>query len=313
MPTTRIAVVGAGGPTGVHLTRELLTRGREVCALGRRREPLERAFGETGAVITTADARDADSTRRAVDGCDLVVDCIGLPPERMDDHPVTARVIAAAAAAVGARILHVSSYWSYFPHRGTVVDERHPREGGHVWFQRRREAEDVLLAAGAAVVHVPDFFGPHVHTSVVQRALDEAAAGRPISWMGRRAVEREVAFVPDAMRVVADLSERDDAYGSHWALPGNGVLSADLLAEIAGRHLGRPVAVRAAPAWLLWLLTLGSAELRTVRPLIPHYVRPVRYDASKLRALLGEIELRPMEAAITATLDWLAAGGRGSA
>jgi nucleoside-diphosphate-sugar epimerase len=190
-----------------------------------------------------------------------------------------------------------------------VVDERHPRQGGHAWFQLRREAEDILLTAGAAVVHLPDFFGPDVHTSSVQMALEDALAGRPVNCIGSADVEREAAFVPDAMSTVADLAERDRAYGTDWGVPGNGAPSPRELARLAGEHLGREVKVRAAPPWLLRLLALFSPALRPVVPLAPHYSRPVRYDTAKVRGLIGEPERTPLPEAVAATLDWLAARG----
>jgi nucleoside-diphosphate-sugar epimerase len=302
----RIAVIGATGPTGVLLVRELASRGRKVVAVSRRREVLEKLFGGEGVEVAAADALDAESIGRAVEGCDLVIDCIGLPPDRMADHPKTAHVISQAARTAGARCLQISSYWSFFPHQGEVVNEAHPRRGGHEWFRLRREAEDVMLAAGAAVVHLPDFFGPHVHTSTVQMALEQAVAGKPVSWLGRSDTPREAAYLPDAMRIVADLAERDEAYGTDWGLPGSGLLTADRLAEIASEHLGRPVTVRAAPGWLLKILSLVHPALREVRPVIPHYVRAVRYDTSKVRGLLGEVKTTPFEEAIPATLDWIA-------
>lgn len=302
----RIAVVGATGPTGIHLVRELARRGRAVVAISRRRGRLEELFGEEGVEVGTADALDPGAVGRAIEGSDLVVDCIGLPPERMADHPRTARVISEAARAVGARCLLISSYWSFFPHRGEVVSEDHPREGGHEWFRLRREAEDVMLGAGAAVVHLPDFFGPDVTVSTVQNALEEAAAGKPVSWLGRSDTPREAAYVPDAMRIVADLAERDEAYGRDWGIPGSGPLTTDRLAEVASSHLGRPVKVRAVSGWPLKLLALVHPGLRAIRPMIPHYVRPVRYDTSRLRGLLGEVETTPFEEAIPATLDWIA-------
>jgi nucleoside-diphosphate-sugar epimerase len=308
---TCTAIVGATGPTGFHLARELVGRGVRVRALSRRREHLEEVFAELPVELAAADALDAEALARAVAGCDLVVDAIGLPPERMADHPATARNVVAAAAAAGARCLQVSSYWSFLPHRGEVVSESHPRLGGHPWFQLRREAEDVLLAAGAAVVHLPDFFGPHVHTGSVQLALEDAQAGKPISAIGGAGVERETVFVPDAMRTVADLAEREEAYGTDWAIPGNGAPSPRDLARIAGGHLGREVRVRAVPVWLLRLLALVVPALKPVVPLAPHYARPVRYDTAKLRGLLGEAERTPLPEAVATTLDWLAERDRG--
>ncbi|MBD3335013.1 MAG: NAD(P)H-binding protein [Candidatus Eisenbacteria bacterium] len=299
----RIAIVGATGPIGFHLATELVARGRNVRVVSRSKASLEKVFKDENLEMREGDALDRGSIRRAVDGCDLIVDCIGLPAERMDDHPATARVIADVAKETGARCLQVSSYWSFLPHRGEVVDESHPRSGGHRWFQLRREAEDIFLASGAAVAHLPDFFGPRVHTSSVQMALMDAVAGRPMNWLGGPDIPREAAFVPDAMRIVGDLLEHEEIYGTNWAIPGNGTLTGRELARFAERRLGRAVKLRAVPRWILHLLSLVSSDLRAIRPLIPHYTRPVRYNTSKLKNLLGEIETKPMEDAVGKTID----------
>jgi len=56
-----------------------------------------------------ADILDPSATLRAVEGCDLVYDCIGLPGDQMHQHPVTARNIAAALRHTNARCVQVSS------------------------------------------------------------------------------------------------------------------------------------------------------------------------------------------------------------
>jgi len=301
-------IVGATGPTGLHLARILVGRGWPVRAVSRSPDHLDEVFGDLDVERAVGDATDPASLRSAVAGCDLVVDCIGLPPERMADHPKTAENLAAAIAETGARCLLVCSYWSYFPHRGPIVNEDHPREGGHDWFRWRREAEDILQGAGAAVAHLPDFFGPDVHVSSVQMALQEALDGKPISALGDADARREIAFIPEVMELVADLSIHEEAYGEHWAVPGNGAASPRDLARIAGEHLGRTVKVRAYAPWMLKLLALVVPALKPVVPLAPHYGRGVRYDTAKLRRLLGDeaLELTPVEKAIATTLDWMA-------
>ena len=305
MSFERIAVVGATGPAGIHLVRELSARGRMLVAVSRREDTLRGLFGDTGVEIRTADALDRQSTAAAITGCDLVIDCIGLPPERMADHPRTAAVITAAARAHGARCLLVSSYWSFFPQQGEVISESHPRHDGDEWFRLRREAEDIMLAAGAAVVHFPDFFGPHVHTGTVQLALEEAVAGKPVNWLGRPDYPREVSFIPDAVRIVSDLLEHEEAFGTNWGIPGNGAITANHLADVASAALARKVRVRAISGWLLRLLSLMHPELRKVRPMIPQYDRPVRYDTSRLRSLIGEVTTTPLDDAIEKTIEWL--------
>lgn len=303
----RVAIVGATGATGRELAAELSARGVAVRAASRSRENLERCFPGGGVELAVADALDAAAVGAAVEGCDVVVDCIGLPPERMDDHAATARVVVRAAREAGARCLQVSSYWSFLPVQRLPLDETRPRKGGNHYIRARRAAEDVMLENGAAVVHLPDFFGPHVHASTLQMALEEAAAGKTMNWIGSSTTQREYVYVPDAMRIVADLIGRDEAYGRSWIVPGSGPLNARRVAEIAGEHLGRQVAVRAAPRWLLTVLSLVSSDLRAFRPMVAHYVRPIRYDGADLIDLLGAPRITPNDEAIPATLDWIRA------
>lgn len=300
----RIAILGATGPTGIHLAHELLSRGDEVRVVARRELALHRHFGHLDVERLSADLLDPEATVRAIEGCAVAFDCIGLPAEQLADHPRTARNIAAALERTGARGVQISSFWSYLPIQRLPVDERHPREGGVEYVRLRREAEDILQQAGAAIVQLPDFYGPEVHTSTLQQALQQAATGR-FDWVGAADTAREYIYVPDAMRLAADLAGHEQAYGERWLFPGNGPLSAAEIAAICARILDRPVKVRAAPPWMLRLIALFNKPLRQFLPMMPYYVQPIRYDAGKLHGLLGDFRLHDHETGIRRTLEWL--------
>jgi hypothetical protein len=70
-------------------------------------------------------------------------------------------------------------------------------------------------------------------------------------------------------------------------LPGSGPLNGRQAAEIAERHLGRPVKLRSAGRGLLQLA--------------PNYMKPDRYDARKLD-LLGPPQMTSYDAGIAQTL-----------
>lgn len=287
------------------LAAELAAAGIGVRVIARRAEALARLFPSAAVEKTPADARDGAALARAVAGCDLVVDCIGLPAGAMHEHAVTARAVAAAAQGAGARLLQVSSFWAYLPLARSPLDESHPRAAGNAYIAARREAEDILEAAGAAVVHLPDFFGPHVAASALQQPLADAARGRAMNWIGPRDLAREYAFVPDAMRLVAALARRPEAYGERWIFPGCGPLTGAQAAAIASRHLGRAVKLRTAGLGLMRIVSLFNRSAREFLPMVPHYLQPIRYDAAKLARLIGPLRTTPYEQAIPATLDWL--------
>lgn len=305
----KVVIIGATGSTGIHLAEELARRGWAVRVASRSRVNLERCFPGKRFELQVADALDPEAVKAATAGCDLVMDCIGLPTDRMADHVTTARNIATAANAAGARLLQVSSFWSFLPVRRLPLDETHPRQDGNEYARARRAAEDNILKAGGAVVNLPDFFGPFVQGSTLQMPLAEAAAGKTMNWIGAADIEREYIFVPDAMKLVADLVGHEEAFGTSWVFPGAGPLSANEVVSIAERALGQRVKLRAAPRLLLKALALVSSDLRAFSPLLDDYLKPMSYNGDRLARLLGTPTMTPYGEAIPATLDWLVAQG----
>jgi nucleoside-diphosphate-sugar epimerase len=305
---TKIAIVGATGPTGIHLVAELRRNTAVVRAIARDMDKLARLFPDTAVEKRAADVLDADATLRAVKGCDLVYDCIGLPGDQMHLHPVTARNIAGALRHTKARCAQVSSYWAYYPQVRTEMNESHPRSGGPSWVRYRREAEDILSEAGAAILHLPDFYGPQVAVSTLQNALNEAASGKTVNWLGKADVEREYIYVPDAMRIAAAIGVRPEAFGAHWCLPGGGPLNGQQVVAIAERHLGRSIKLRAAGLMTLRLVSLFNKDLRGLLQVAPDYMKPVRYDARKLKGLLGPPQMTSYEVGVGRTISWIASG-----
>jgi len=301
----RAVILGATGPTGVHLANVLRKQGTRLRLVSRSKANLERRFGSEHGELLDADALDPGQTARSVEGWPVVFDCIGLPGELIHQHPAAARNIAEAARKTGVRCVQISSFWSYLPLQRLPVNEDHPRTGGGDWVKHRREAEDILQEAGAAILHLPDFYGPEVHTSTLQRALQDAAAGKAASWIGPADIEREYIFVPGAMEIAARAARRERAYGERWILPGAGPLTGRRAAEIASSRLGRRVKLRTAGPGLLRVLSLFNRDLRGFMQLVPEYVKPVRYDASKLAGLLGGLPSTSYDEGIGQTLDWL--------
>jgi nucleoside-diphosphate-sugar epimerase len=306
MPMT--AILGASGPTGIYLATALRRAGATVRVAARTTAKLERLFPDAAVQKLAADIFNPDDTLRAIEGCDLVYDCIGLPGDQMRLHPLTARNIAYALQRTKARCVQISSFWAYFPQVRAVMDESHPRTGGPPWVRYRREAEDILFAQGAAILHLPDFYGPQVHVSTLQNALNEALGGKSMNWLGAAEVPRDYVYVADAMRVAAEIGRREEAFGAHWCLPGGGPLTGRQVADIVSRHLHRTVKLREAGLWMLRLVSLFNRDLRGFMQVAPDYMKPVSYDARKLEGLLGRQEMTGYDSGIGETLKWIAAG-----
>jgi len=302
-----VAILGATGPTGITLGRILHAQGATVRVVSRSRANLERNFNHAAFEKFVADVLVTSDALHAVEGCPLIYDCLGLPANQMDLHPEAARNIAHAIRTTGARCVQVSSYWAYLPLRRSPLDEAHPRSGGSDWIHWRREAEDVLRDAGAAILHLPDFYGPHVHTSTLQNALTEAARGKTMNWIGSATTAREYILVSDAMEIAARIANHAEAFGTDWVLPGSGPLTGARVADIASRQLGRRVKLRTAGALTLRLVSLINTDLRGFMQMVPDYMKTIAYDAAKLERLIGKTPLTSYEAGIAHTLQAVAA------
>ncbi|SDE79193.1 NAD(P)H-binding protein [Rhodospira trueperi] len=304
-----VVILGAGGPVGLHLARLMIDRGRRVRVVGRSEERMTAVFTGLGVEIAPADLSRTEDAARVMDGASLAFVCVGMPVRDLGALPGVARTIAEAAGRTGTRLVQVSNVWSYLPVRDAdlPLTEMHARARGPQPARLRREAEDILEQTGACIAHLPDFYGPDVVNSPAQKAMGDALKTRRVSWMGRRDLPRPYAYLPDAVRMVADLAAYPEAYGQRWLIPGNGDLTGRDLGWMCERSIGRAVAVYTYGRVKLTFAASMNADLRDFLPMVPSYMKPMSFDTGKLEGLMGPQSLTPHEVSIKATLTWLAA------
>jgi len=301
----RVAVFGATGATGREVVGELLRRGVHVRVVSRSPDHLARVFSEMGVERHAADLTDRDAAIQAAQGCDLIFDCVGLPLERFHLHVAIAQNTAAAMEASGARGLLVTSYWSYGPGDACPMPEDRPLAPGSEKARIRREQEEALLQAGAAVARLPDFYGPGAEISLLNDGLKALAAGKSVFWAGDPDAPRDFSFIPDTGRLLCDLAERSSAYGQPWNVPGSGPEPPRKILEQAAALRSTRLKLRRASRWMLDLAGLFRPDIRGFRDLLPLYERPVILDDTRIRRLLAEIHLTPYEEGIRRTFLWL--------
>ncbi|MEW2520196.1 NAD(P)-dependent oxidoreductase [Actinacidiphila alni] len=148
----RIAVFGANGPTGRHLTDQALAAGHEVVAVTRR--PGSLPSGRPGLTVAVADATDPAAVADAVAGTDAVLSALGarFSKETITTYSASATAITGAMARHGVtRLLAISSSiadpdWRptgahFFNH---VLDPLVNRRLGRTLHEDMRRMEDVI-------------------------------------------------------------------------------------------------------------------------------------------------------------------------
>lgn len=254
-----ILVTGATGLVGNNVVRWLLAEGRAVRALVRSGKR-SREFDGLDVEIAPGDITDPDSVRRACEGVCAVVHSAGyvqLGRTQLDVHRRInvegTRNVADAAAAAGAKLVHVSSCDALGVRSAVEPADEDTEPNGRVrvpYATTKREAELVVLDAVARGLHAtivnPGFMlGPWDWKPSSGRMLLEVARGR-----GR--------FAPRGHFSVCDV--RDVAEGIVAALDRG---------QTGRRYILAGTTMRYVEAWRLFAeITGGRPPLMTVGPLV---------------------------------------------
>ncbi|OWT72877.1 MULTISPECIES: NAD-dependent epimerase/dehydratase family protein [unclassified Achromobacter] len=307
----KIALFGAAGALGQGIASALSAQGLPYRVVGRNDARLRQAFDDyPHAEIVTWNPDIPSSVEAAAQGVETLVYLVGVDYTRFDLHPQLMRKTLAGAIRAGVKnILLIGTVYPYGLPRSLPVHEDHPREPHTFKGRMRKEQEDILMqahAAGsinAAVLRLPDFYGPGVEASLLHGAIQAAAHGGTADMVGPLDRPHEFVFLPDVGAVVARLISTPAAYGKIWHLAGAGVTTQqELLAEmerLTGRRLKRRVAGKA----MLRLIGLFNPFMREMVEM--HYLltQPVIMDDSALQALIGPVKKTPYPEGIRQCLN----------
>jgi nucleoside-diphosphate-sugar epimerase len=206
------------------------------------------------------------------------------------------------------RFVLIGTVYPYGRPQQERVTENHPRQPHTFKGQRRKEQEDLLLAAHTAgriqgaVLRLPDFYGPGVEKSLLDGVFKAAVAGKAADMIGPIDTPHEFVFVPDVGPVALRLAAEAQAYGRVWHLAGAGVISQKTMAQQIFAAAGTRMRTRVLGKLGLRVLGLFNPFLRELVEM--HYLQtnPVIMDDSALHGLLGHIHKTSYAEGIRQTL-----------
>ncbi|HZU26356.1 MAG TPA: NAD-dependent epimerase/dehydratase family protein [Bryobacteraceae bacterium] len=306
------AIFGATGSVGKALAAEWAAARLPFRVVGRSEERLRRDFARYGDLVEyrVADFAHERQTRAAAHGADIIVYLGGVPYTQFHLHPQLTRVAleAAIAEGVGRFVLQGTVYPFGLPQTPTV-NEEHPRNPNTAKGRWRKEQEDLVMAAHGrgllrtAVVRAPDFYGPGAELSYASDMFKAALEGRRAQVIGPIDIPHEFIYVPDLARTLAELSEKDEAYGASWNVAGPGMITVRHFAELVFGAVGRKPALRVAGKTMLRLAGIFNPFLREVAEMHYLWTNPVQLDDTRLRALLPGLHKTSYEDGIRATVE----------
>jgi dihydroflavonol-4-reductase len=284
----RALVTGATGKVGHAVALALAERGHQVRALVRDLDAAEVVL-PAEVELVKGDAIRPSTLGPAADGCELVVNAMGIPEQWTRDPDVfervnargTAGVVQAAVAAGVPRVVHVSTIDVFHAESGHAFDESHvatyPK--GTAYERSKQHAERLALAAvdgsdtELVMVNPAGVYGPgpggdgaSLETGLLQPAIEGKRARLPFLPPGGMGLVHS----PGLARGILLAAERG-APGERYILC-DGHMSFRELAETAVRLAGRGKVPPVMPVPLAKAISAGGeAVSRAIRrpPLLP--------------------------------------------
>lgn len=293
----RIALFGAAGAIGKSIAAALGDTGHPYRVVGRSEAALRDAFGaDPLAECVTWNPDSPASVIAAASGIDTLIYLVGVNYWQFELHPALMRKTLDGAVAAGVKnVILIGTVYPYGRPETNPVREDHPRTPHTFKGRMRKEQEDVLMRAhadgriNAAVLRLPDFYGPGVKTSLLHRAAQAAVTGKTADMLGPLDVRHEFVFVPDVGPVVARLIDTPAAFGKIWHLAGAGVTTQRELVSEMERQTGRKLKLRVAGKTMLRIAGLFNPLMREAVEM--HYLMtdPLIMDDTALQRLIGPI------------------------
>lgn len=287
-------ILGAGGQIAVELARELArTQTTDLRLVSR----TPHAVNQTDA-LARADLLDAEQTRAAVAGSEVVYFTAGLPARTElweQQFPTMLRNALGAAKAAGARFAYFDNTYMY-PQDDRVQTEdiafapvgrkgRVRAEMATAVLEEQERGEIPVLIARA-----PEFYGPGKTQSFTNAlVLERLRAGRRALVPVRADRRRSLIWTPDASRALALLGSTPEAYGRTWHLPVDHARPTytQLVATAADAFEVSPSST-VLPRWAFRAAGAFSPAVREIRELLPRYGQDNIFDDSRFREAFPE-------------------------
>ncbi|MFK7691702.1 NAD-dependent epimerase/dehydratase family protein [Paenibacillus sp. HJGM_3] len=309
----KAVVVGATGGTGASIVEELVGRGIRTVAFGRSRQKLVELSAKLGdpeyLTIAVGDAFRPDNLISASEGADVMFHCANVPYHEMERKLIPlGESVMEAADRLSLNVVAVDGIYPYGRRQMDKVTEEHPKQPHTRKGKTRLAYENMLFdrrwsRARVMIVRLPDYYGPTANeASYLGSTLESIAAGKMAFFIGNMTVPREYVYLPDAAYMIAELADRDDAYGQNWHIPGAGVISGKEIVRIAreASHTSKPV----IPLGRVGLSLLGMAVpvMKEVVEMLYLTEEPLVLSGNKYESMIGPMRATSFEEGIKETV-----------
>lgn len=289
-------ILGATGQIAVELARELHRNHTDDLRLVSRNP---RTVNDTD-TLARADLLDAEQTKEAVAGSEVVYFTAGLPAKTElweAQFPTMLRNALDATRAAGAKFAYFDNTYMYPQDDRVQTEETTFEPVGRKGRVRANMAMMVLeeMARGdipVLIARAPEFYGPgRTQGFTNSLVIDRLKAGKKPLVPVRADRRRTLIWTPDASRALAVLGKTPDAYGQTWHLPVDERRPTYReFVDLAAAAFDRNPSYTLIPKWALRAAGIASPQAREIRELLPRYAHDNVFDATKFKTRFPDFE-----------------------
>lgn len=216
-------ILGAGGPVGNSLTKELVKAGEIVRLVSRRQIPTAGTTTWVG-----ADLKNFEQVKKAVEGSAVIYMCAGLQYNKKiwgKEWPLIMQNLIDAVKTVGGRIIFFDNVYMYGQVEGAMTEST-PYKPCSVKGEIRAKIADLLMRearAGninATIARAADFYGAETLNSFYDSmVLAKYARKQKAMWLGNAHMKHSFTYVPDTGRALYALAKDPLSDNQIWHLP----------------------------------------------------------------------------------------------
>ncbi|SDR80836.1 Nucleoside-diphosphate-sugar epimerase [Halopseudomonas sabulinigri] len=283
-------ILGASGQIGEELARALhdnfTTDIQLVSRNPKKVNPTDKLF--------SADLLDAEQTRAAVAGAEIVYLTAGLPMDTerwVVQWPIMMSNVIEACALHGARLVFFDNTYMYPQTSAPHTESTSFKPNGAKGKVRAQIASQLMQAMAdgkveAMICRAPEFYGPGKTQSITNSTIiNNVKKGTPARVFLRDDTLRSLIYTPDASRAMALLGNTADAWGQVWHLPcDDNRLTYRQFIALAAEVFGTKGEYKVLKQWQLSLAGLVNKTARGAAELLPRYRVDNIFESSKFKA-----------------------------
>lgn len=323
----KIAVTGASGFLGSHLSERLISDGYEVCIHVRDKDKVKHLAGKVGKIVAS-DITDKGAIAELVEGADVVVHLVSNfrtasgPPEsyRKINVEGTINVLEAARAAGVKRFIYCSTIGVHGNVASIPANEESPFNPGDLYQETKLEAEqfvrDAMTPDGMEIVIVRpcSMYGPG---DMRMLKMFKMLAKRTFLIIGPCEENFHAVYIDDIVEGFVHAINTPGISGETFIIGGENYLPLKDYISVAAKAVGAPMPWLRFPYWLFYyaaVLCEGICVPLKIEP--PLHRRRVRFyknnrafSIDKARRVLGYTPAVSLEEGMRRTVQWYRENG----